>query len=1089
MTVARIRTAALGATALLAAAALAVPLRAQDVPHGLGRWEPDSTGNHRAVVRVATAADAVRVHIPWRRRDEHPEAKRVEVVAAATGQRVADVARVRVDREAGDIVFQPAAGPGEYWVYWMPYQGTFRSNYPRITYRPQDSTATAEWLTRNQLTADGLRGGAWRQLPEAQVAAIQAVDSMSAMWPMETIATAAETRAVLERHPGAPYLLFPEDRTHPIRMTDDLPQRWASSGAASRPDTGGSAGGRTAPPSADPASPPGDRANGPVTGEALRGEFYSFQIGLWAAREAVHGARVRFSGLQLSRPGSAADTSGSPGGSASGFADVIPASAFRSFDTGGVDWQGRAFVRPLDVAVGKVQALWMGVEVPDSAEPGEYVGTVTVAPDGLEATTIPIRLTVARQRIADHGDDEPWRLSRLRWLDSRLALDTGLVRPYTPVAVDRARRTVSVLGRTVALDASGFPRQVTSYFTEEMTTIGRAGRPVLAAPIRLVVEDTSGRPLAWRHAGVRFTRVLPGAALWEAVSTGGPPLSLHVAAQMDFDGNIEYTVALVAARAVPVRDVRLEIPFAADVARYLMGMGRKGGARPDTMTWRWDRANNQDAAWIGDVNAGLQFTLKDERYDRPLNTNFYQLKPLVMPRSWENGGRGSCHFQADGRAGVRAHGGADAPTQPRTDAPNGRRPGGTYLVTCSGGGRTLAPGDTLWFDFRLLLTPFHTLDTRAQWTTRYFHAYRPVDSVRAAGANVINVHHATAINPYINYPFLRPDAMRVYVDSAHAAGMRVKIYYTVRELTNRAPEFWTLRSLGHEVFAGGPGGGHAWLQEHVGSDYITGWVVPDLKDIALVTSGISRWHNFYVEGLDWLVKHVGIDGLYLDDVAFDRTTMQRIRRVLERGRPAALIDLHSANQYDRSDGFASSANLYLEHFPYLDRLWFGEYFDYNGSPADYWLVELSGIPFGLMGEMLQDGGNPWRGMVFGMTARLPWAGDPRALWRAWDDFGIADSRMVGWWVRSRPVRTGRDDVLATTSLRPGKAMGAPASWARDTVRVSPSFAWRALGIDSAGATIRAPAIRDFQPAAAFRPGEPIAVAPGRGWLLIVEKQP
>ena len=77
------------------------------------------------------------------------------------------------------------------------------------------------------------------------------------------------------------------------------------------------------------------------------------------------------------------------------------------------------------------------------------------------------------------------------------------------------------------------------------------------------------------------------------------------------------------------------------------------------------------------------------------------------------------------------------------------------------------------------------------------------------------------------------------------------------------------------------------------------------------------------------------------------------------------------------DGFASSANLYLEHFPYLNRLWFGEYFDYNSAP-DYWLTEISGIPFGLMGEMLQDGGNPWRGMVFGMTGRLPWSGQPAA---------------------------------------------------------------------------------------------------------------
>jgi hypothetical protein len=305
----------------------------------------------------------------------------------------------------------------------------------------------------------------------------------------------------------------------------------------------------------------------------------------------------------------------------------------------------------------------------------------------------------------------------------------------------------------------------------------------------------------------------------------------------------------------------------------------------------------------------------------------------------------------------------------------------------------------------------------------------------------------------------------------------------VRELTNRAPELWALRSLGDEVFADGPGGGHSWLQEHLGSHYITGWVVPELRDVAIVTSGISRWHNYYVEGLAWLTRHEAIDGIYLDDVAFDRSTMQRIRRVLERNRPDPLIDLHSANQYDPNDGFASSANLYLEHFPYIDRLWFGEYFHYDSTPPDYWLIELSGIPFGLMGEMLEGGGNPWRGAVFGMTNRLPWSGDPRPIWKAWDTFGIADARMIGWWTHEHPVQTGRADVLATTYLKPGKALVAIASWASDTVAVRLRIDWRALGIDSSTAMLTAPGIERFQPEARFRPEDAIRIVPGKGWML------
>jgi hypothetical protein len=182
---------------------------------------------------------------------------------------------------------------------------------------------------------------------------------------------------------------------------------------------------------------------------------------------------------------------------------------------------------------------------------------------------------------------------------------------------------------------------------------------------------------------VKVARSPAGAALHRERGSRG--LALGVSSQLEFDGDIDYTVALVARRATTVRDIRLEIPLRADVARWFTGMHRKGGAAPASYDWTWDVKRNQDAAWIGDVNAGLQFTLRDEHYVRPLNTNFYQLRPLVMPASWQNGGQGGCRFRADAEV---------------------------YRVTCFSGARTLAAGDTLRFDLRLLLTPFHTLDTK-----------------------------------------------------------------------------------------------------------------------------------------------------------------------------------------------------------------------------------------------------------------------------------------------------------------------------------------------------------------------------------------
>src|SRR5262249_35351084 len=236
-----------------------------------------------------------------------------------------------------------------------------------------------------------------------------------------------------------------------------------------------------------------------------------------------------------------------------------------------------------------------------------------------------------------------------------------------------------------------------------------------------------------------------------------------------------------------------------------------------------------------------------------------------------------------------------------------------------------------------------------------------------------------------------------------------------------------------------------------------------------VNSGMSRWHNYYVEGMNWLVNHVGIDGIYLDDVAFDRVTMKRIKRALTQGEHPGIIDLHSANQYNKNDGFNNSANLYMEHFPYLNRLWFGEYFDYNKNPADFFLTEVSGIPFGLMGEMLQDGGNAWRGMVFGMTNRMPWSdnADPRPIWKVWDEFGMIGSKMIGYWSDNCPVHTDNDRVPATVYKKEKTALVSLASWADGPVNIHLNIDWNKLGIDPAKAVIRAPEIKNFQPVKQF----------------------
>jgi len=957
---------------------------------------------------VSEGADAVWAHVPWRRRDRHPEKKNLILIHKQTGRRITNFQRIRVNREFADLVFQAEEAPGEYYLYYLPHVMSGSRHYPTVTYPEPEETADPSWLERNNLTRRNID---LTPLPRAELRAIEAIDDFNSFEPMEVIALARETIRLLDNHPSADYLLFPESRENSIRMTDDLPLEWIKRG-------------------------PGQ----PFHGKAARGEFFAFQVGVFACRKEIKGLDVRFSAMK--GPSEAR----------------IPAEAFRCFNTGGIDWTRKPFQKVCTVEKGKVRALWCGVQVPMDLPKGEYSGTVIVAPEGMKETAVDVTITVTDEVLEDAGDGEPGRLSRLRWLDSTLAWDDGIVPPYIPMSA--ANGIVTCLGRSVRIGDRGLPESMQSFFAQEMTCIQAEGNEILTGPIELVVEDGSGAKMPWKGGGSRFLQQLEGAVTWEAQSAAGP-LTMQVDARMEFDGCLEFIVRLSAAEPMDVSDIRLEIPMAKDTARYMMGMGEKGGFRPARFEWKWDWRKNQDSIWLGKVNAGLQSAFRAENYARPLNTNFYLSKPLNMPPSWYNEGKGGCTV--------------------------GEKDGQTVLITAYSGARNLKPGEPLFFDFNLLFTPFRPLDTKAHFTTRYYHKFSPLEEIAETGANTINVHHATEINPYINYPFLRPDAMKAYIDKAHAMGLKVKIYYTVRELSNRAPEIFALRSLGHEILSSGPGGGFSWLQEHLGDDYIAAWFVPELKDAAVINSGVSRWHNYYVEGLNWLVKNVGIDGLYIDDVAFDRSTMKRVRKVLDRGREGALIDLHSANQFNVRDGFANSANLYMEHFPYIDRLWFGEYFDYD-SPPEFWLIETSGIPFGLMGEMLQNGGNPWRGMLYGMTSRLPWAGDPTHLWRVWDSFGIHEARMIGCWVPGRPVKTGREDVLATTYVKKNRVLLSLASWADETVGVRLRIDWDALGMDRSRVVLEAPFIKDFQEEARFSPGDEIPVESGKGWLLLISQQ-
>jgi len=966
------------------------------------KWDADSLGNHRAVISFNGQGNVAKAEIKWRRRDVHPEEKAVIVQDAKTGKKITNTTTSHVTNESGELYFQPVSGRGTYYAYYMPYKNEGRANYPKGVYLKPEDTASPDWLAQVKENSKS----------NTIVKEIQSIDSFNSFYPMEVIATEKETAMLVNKSSRKDYLVFPEDRLFPIRMKDRLPYRWIKKGI-----------------------------NNLFAGQAVKGEYYAFQLGVYAL-QSLNDVQVTFSDLTAAT------------------GNHIPAKQIGCINTNGTKYDATAFTATVDVPEKEVQAMWCGIDVPVNATAGVYKGKATITAQNAAPTTVDISLTVTNKTLTDAGISEPWKQTRLKWLNSTIAQENTVIAPYTNLTLND--HTISLLGRKVELNVDGFPKQIQTFFTQEMTSYKNDPTNLVTEPIHFhFTKQSDGQNMQLKSKGVVFTKQSPGTFAWTAMSSNDT-LSMDVSATLEFDGFLSYTVKVIALQDIAFKDITMHIPFAKDVAKYMIGLGEKGGYRKEGFNWKWNVASkNQDGAWIGNVNAGLQYSLRDEKYVRPLNTNFYLQKPLLLPSSWGNENKGGITIGEKGSS---------------------------ILANNYSGERSMKKGDTLYYNFNLLITPFHTINTDFQWANRFYHKYDNLDTIKATGATIVNIHHGTPINPWINYPFIEYKKMKAYIDEAHSKGLKVKIYNTVREVSDRAYETFALRSLGHEIYSPGKGGGFSWLQEHIGDDYIAAWFVPEIKDAAIVNSGMSRWHNYYVEGMNWLVQHVGIDGIYLDDVAFDRVTMKRIKRVLTKDGHPGIIDLHSANQYNKSDGFNNSANLYMEHFPYLNRLWFGEYFDYEKNNPDFFLTEVSGIPFGLMGEMLQGGGNPWRGMIYGMTNRMPWSdnADPRPIWHIWDEFGIKGSEMIGYWSDRCPVKTSNDKVLATVYKKKGAALVSIASWADDDTSVQLKIDWDKLGIDASKARLVAPEATGFQPGKTFNVNDSIPVEKGKGWLLEIK---
>lgn len=607
--------------------------------------------------------------------------------------------------------------------------------------------------------------------------------------------------------------------------------------------------------------------------------------------------------------------------------------------------------------------------------------------------------------VENSGYNDLWRLSRIDWLNSDLCIDDTLTKPYvSPAIIDD---NAVILGREIKFGKNGLPQQIYSKFNESIEIEDSVQKSLFTKDPEFTVGN---KPLPDGKTSKRlFNNRVESVTLCE-----NDDYSAVISSVVRYEGLIEYSVKITPKKDYAVKNVSLNFYISQDCSLLMHGLGHRASEAVD-LDFRWDNQKQQDSLFIGCVNCGMRVKFKAENYTRPLVNIFYKNLPLRTPvETWDNNGLG----------GVRV-----------------KKHNNYTHISAFTGKFDFKSGETRNFLFEIHITPLKPIDYKKAFSVRYCHnnklknEIKEIDTAEKNGLTHVIFHQGNMIMPFINYPFYETDRLKNAVEYAKKKGIGIKLYYTEREHSNHMAETFVYKALGDEIILRKKGVSHSWQKEkpqwlidNFGEDIIPGWFVKykhgkykNDHDISFIVRPDTRLDNYYIEGLNWLVENIGIKGIYIDDTSLDRTTLERAKKVLQK--TDGLIDMHMWNHEEVRAGDVSCMNLYTEIIPFLDSVWLGEGFFYKKYSPEYMLAEVSGIPYGVTGQMLEGGGDLYLGMIYGMNNRYGWHyKNATDMYKIWDDFGISDSKMLGYWHSKNPIKTDNKNVLSTVYLKSNNAL-------------------------------------------------------------------
>ncbi len=668
-----------------------------------------------------------------------------------------------------------------------------------------------------------------------------------------------------------------------------------------------------------------------------------------------------------------------------------------------VDKFGRRSTQSVMLKSDRIQPFFFTVEAQKKGLRSETAVIEFICESG--TYSFAVEFEINDNAIKNHGYDDIKSLSRIKWLNSTFAEDDSLVKPYTPVKI--SGNCVSVLGRDMILANNGLVSNVLSKFDESIELCDEAQKELFKKPCEFVIRE---KPLECNS--IEFKGFKNRA---EVNSTfDNSDFYGSVKAVLRYDGQLEYSVKITPKKDFVSDNVSLNFYVNNDCTSLMHGLGHRA-SKACNLNFKWDIDKQQDCIFIGTVNCGMRVKFKAENYRRPLINIFYKNLPLVKPETtWDNYSKGGIYV---------------------------RKFEDFVKLSAETGRFEFKENETRSFDFEIHVTPLKPFDYKKAFKVRYSHSnrlkneYKEIDEAAKNGLNYVIFHQGNMIMPYINYPFYETDRLKKAVEYAKSKNIGIKLYYTEREHSNHMAETFVYKALGDEIVLRKKGVSHSWQKEkpqwlvdNFGEDIIPGWFVKykhgkykNEHDISFIVRPDTRLDNYYIEGLNWLIENIGISGIYIDDTSLDRTTLERAKKLLDK--KDGLIDMHMWNHEEPRAGDVSCLNLYCELLPFLDSIWLGEGFFYKKYSPEYMLSEVSGIPYGVPGQMLQDGGDLYEGMLYAMNNRYGWGyKNSKKLYDIWDDFGIESSKMLGYWHSKNPVRTTSQNVLATVYLKGDSAL-------------------------------------------------------------------